>query len=103
MTEQTIRRLETPSSTAFGSTWIRALEALAPIGLINPTEAAEITAETGLTADTIAAINRRARALEPRLPPRKSPESRIRAVLDAHPTHADRLADLLESAARLLT
>jgi transcriptional regulator with XRE-family HTH domain len=102
LTEQTIRRLERSSSTAFGSTWIRALDALAPIGLINPEEAAEITAETGLTADTIAAINRRARASEPKPPPRKSPESRIRAVLDAHPSKADDFATLIEAAARLI-
>lgn len=83
-------------------TWVRVLEALAPHGLINPEESAEITAATGLTADTIASINRRARAAEPKPPPRKSPESRIRAVLDAHPAKADDFATLIEAAARLL-
>lgn len=97
----TIRRIENDSD-ARSDTWRLLLEALASLSPFSPDESLAIIEQTGLTADTIASINRRARAAEPKPPPRKSAESRIRAVLDAHPSKADDFATLIEAAARLL-
>lgn len=75
---------------------------MAPLGQINQEEMQAIAAETGLSAEAVSAINRHARASELKSDALPSPQARMLAVMRDHPEHADRFADLLEAAARLI-
>lgn len=99
--DSTIKRLENGVGSPQGHTWHRVLESLAEVSPFSADETAWIQQEAGIPPEVVETINRRARPAQ-LADGRKTARSRIRDLIDTHPEHTERFADLLEAAARLI-